>query len=122
MSRRLVVGWVLTIVLGMLFLASAVAKFVRPQSLVESFTRWGLIHVLTPIAVGETLCATLFLMPRTHSLGVLLLSAYLGAATATHLSHNEPPIVPVGVLVLLWLTGWLRNPKLLGELIPERIP
>ena len=120
MSRlRVRVGQGLTLLLGLAFLASAAGKFARPEGLVESFTRWGLIDVLTPIAVGETLCAVLFLIPRTQSLGVLFLSAYLGAATMTHLSHNEPYAVPIVVLALLWLTGWLRNPKLLGDLIPE---
>ena len=64
------------------------------------------------IGIGEIVSAVLFLMPRTSSLGVLLLSAHMGGAIVTHMSNDESYIVPSVVLVLVWVAQYLRYPEL----------
>ena len=64
------------------------------------------------IATLEILSAGLFLMPRTRSIGLLLVSAYLGGAIATHMGHDEPVYQPAFVLVLFWMGAWLRHPEM----------
>jgi len=43
------------------------------------------------IAMLEADGAILFMIPRTRALGLLLVSAYLGGAIATHLGHSQSP-------------------------------
>jgi DoxX-like family len=110
---RRIAGWVLTVLLTALFTGSAVAKLLGPADLVEMLQKWGLGDQRILIGVGELTSALLFLIPRTHSLGVLLLSAYMGGAIVTHMQHGESYVIPSVILVLIWVTGFLRHSELL---------
>jgi len=55
----------------------------------------------------------LFLVRSTRAIGLLLVSAYLGGAIATHIQHGQAPSQPVFVLSLLWLGASLRHPGIL---------
>jgi hypothetical protein len=63
----------------------------------------------------------LYLIPPTAVLGALLLTGYLGGATATHLRVGQAPTAAVVVGVLVWLGLWLREPRL-RVLLPLRRP
>lgn len=110
---RRIAGWVLTGLLTVLYVASASFKFSGAAPIVEAFEKWGLRDQRILIGVGELVSALLFLIPRTHSLGVLLLSAYMGGAIVTHMQHGEPYLFQSVILVLIWVTGFLRHPELL---------
>lgn len=111
-GRRLA-AWILTVLITLMFVGSAVAKIVGVQAVAEGFEKWGLKDKLLLIGVGELVSALLFLIPRTSSLGLLLLSAYLGGAIVTHMQHGEPYIIPAGLLLLVWLAGYLRHSEVL---------
>jgi hypothetical protein len=57
----------------------------------------------------------LFLIPATRSLGLPLISAYLGGAIAAHLGYGQQlaAIRPAILLGILWLGAWLRHPEIL---------
>jgi hypothetical protein len=110
---RRIAGWVLTALLTALFAMTAVFKLMGAAPVVEGFEKWGLGDHRILIGVGELVSALLFLIPRTHSLGVLLLSAYMGGAIVTHMQHGEPYVFQSVILVLIWVTGYLRHPELL---------
>jgi hypothetical protein len=110
---RRIVGWVLTGLLTALFLGSAYLKLSRAPQVVEMMQMWGLGDQLLLIGIGELTSALLFLIPRTHSFGVLLLSAYMGGAIVTHMQHGESYVIPSVILVLIWVTGFLRHSELL---------
>jgi hypothetical protein len=112
-QKRRIAAWVLTSLLAALFSFSAAAKLVAAQPMVELFGKVGLRDQLLLIGVGELVSALLFLIPRTTSLGLLLLSAHLGGAIATHMQHGEPYIVPSVLLLLVWVAGYLRHPEVL---------
>jgi len=52
-------------------------------------------------------------------LGAILLSAYLGGATATHVRAGKPFYFPIVFGVLVWAGLFLRDDRL-GELVPLR--
>jgi hypothetical protein len=79
----------------------------------EVFRKWGLENHVLLIGTGEVVSALLFVIPRTHSLGVLLLSAYMGGAIVTHMQHGEAYISQSVILAVIWITGYLRHPELL---------
>jgi DoxX-like family len=112
-KARTIAGWVLTVLLGALFLFTAALKFTKGKDVVEGFAKLGLADQIPLIASGEAISAILFLVPITHPLGVLLLSSYMGGAILAHMSHNEPYVGPAVILVLIWTAGFLRRPCLL---------
>jgi hypothetical protein len=118
---RRIAGWILTTLLGLLFLVSAAAKFAAPPEVVEGFAKFGLQNERLLIATGELASALLFLIPVTHSLGVLLLSGYMGGAIVTHMQHGEPYVSQSVILLLIWVAGFLRYPTLLQSFRREPI-
>ena len=114
-KMRKIAGWVLSGLLGALFLVSATAKFMKPKEVVETFEKLGLTNQATLIATGEAVSAILFLIPITHPIGVLLLSSYMGGAILAHMSHGEPYVSQSVILLLIWLAGFLRRPCLLVD-------
>lgn len=65
------------------------------------------------IAIGEIVSSLLFLIPKTNKIGLLLLSSYMGGAIIIHMTGGMSIILPSVVLILVWITGFLRNPELL---------
>lgn len=112
-KARRVVAWILTTLITLLFVSSAVFKFLAPPQIVEAFGKWGLGDRVLLIGVGELVSGLLFFIPRTNSLGVLLLSAYMGGAIVTHMQHGEPYYAQSVLLLLIWIAGYLRHPELL---------
>ena len=114
MSRgRRIAGWVMTGLLTALFVGSAIGKLTRAAPVVEMFQKWGLGNEVLLIGGGELTSALLFVIPRTHSLGVLLLSGYMGGAIVTHMQHGESYVAQSIILLLIWVAGYLRYPQLL---------
>lgn len=108
-------------VLGLL--ASASMKFARPGFVVEGMVKHGYPEsMLGGLGIVELACTVLYLIPQTSVLGAILLTGYLGGATATHVRVGEISqafLGPVLFGVLVWLGLFLRDPRL-RALIPLR--
>jgi hypothetical protein len=77
-------------------------------------------HLATPIGVVLLACTLLYAVPRTAVLGAILLTAYLGGATATHVRVEDPSFAFAVVFgVLVWAGLYLREPRL-RALLPLR--
>jgi hypothetical protein len=108
---RFRVGIALIYLLSFVLVGSAVAKFfpkVGSQMAAIGFEGTKLI-LIAALEVGSGI---LFAYPRTRSFGLLMVSAYLGGAIATHVGHNLPLFQPAIVLALFWLATWLRHPEM----------
>ena len=113
-SVRFRVGTILIYFLSLVLVGSAAVKFAQVPKIVSHFAMLGFEgSKLLLIAGLEVASAILFALPRTRALGLLLVSAYLGGAIATHLGRNEPPFQPAFVLALFWLATLLRHPEVL---------
>jgi len=111
-KTRRVTGNIL-IVLGTLILfASAGGKVSGAAKFVEGLNAFGYQGKITTLAVIEVVCALLYLIPITRSLGLLMVSSYLGGAIATHWSHGETPVPPAMILAVLWSGACLRHPEM----------
>jgi hypothetical protein len=113
-ARRLA-AWILIGLLSLIFIGSAVFKLSQGKEAVEGFAKLNMTSWLVIIGVGELVSALLFLIPKTHSAGVLLLSSYMGGAIIVHMVQQESVVAPSVILVLIWIAGWLRNPMLLAS-------
>src|SRR5437016_455142 len=112
---RKITGWILTGLLGALFVMAASMKLIWGDAVAANFAKYGLDNKQMLIGAGELISAILFLIPKTSSLGVLLLSAHMGGAIATHMEHGEPYFFQSVILVLVWIANWLRNPEMLAS-------
>ena len=81
----------------------------------EALVRYGLGEQARLIGAGALLTALLLLIPRTSSLGILLVSAFWGGAICIHMAHGEPYLFQAVALVLSWAGAYLRNPAARGN-------
>jgi hypothetical protein len=95
-------------------LMSAGMKFMAPPDFMKQFEgHLGFPAAMaSPIGIVELLCTLLYIVPQTSVLGAILLTGYLGGATAAHVRLNEQFISPIILGVILWGGLWLRNPSL----------
>lgn len=108
-----IAGWILPGLLTALFCASALAKLTGAEPIRESFETFGLSDMAIVIGVGELISALLYLIPRTSSLGVLLLSSHMGGAICIHMAHGELYIFQSIILILVWVGYYVRHPELM---------
>ena len=113
-----ITGWVLTIVLGLLFTMSAFMKLTGNEEALAQASSMGIDAATYQfIGVVEILSLLLFIMPRTGVIGTLLLVAYMGGAIVTHLQHQQPIAMAVTIQILLWITAFVRFPELKQRLL-----
>lgn len=116
-----ITGWVLTICLALLFTMSAYMKITQNETALALASSIG-FDAITYQVIGfvEIISLALFLIPRTAIAGTLMLVAYMGGAIATHLQHQQPIAMAVGVQILLWVTAFIRFPELKQRLLSAK--
>jgi hypothetical protein len=113
-------GRVLSALPALLLIFSAALKLARPEWAMKGFVEAGFPERLSvPLGVVELTCTLIYLIPQTSVLGAILLTGYLGGATATTVRIGQPWVMPVLVGVVVWLGLFLREPRL-RELAPLR--
>ena len=114
-----VFGWVLSLAPALMMVMSATMKLAKLPQAMEGFKQLGYAeHLARPIGVVELCCAVIYLFPRTGVLGAILVTGYLGGATATHVRAEQPVFfAPVLLGVVAWLGLYLRDRRV-RELIP----
>lgn len=118
--RLLWAGYVMSALPVLMLLFSSILKLVRPASVVEGFAHLGYDEsVALGLGLIELLSTIFYVIPRTAVLGAILLTGYLGGATATHLRIGEPFHMAVLLGVLVWGGLYLRDERL-RQLIPLR--
>ncbi len=106
-------GRVISGLVGLAFLASAVGKFIGGAGLEEGFDHLGLpMEIQYPLAILELVIAMIYLVPQTAVLGAILLTGYIGGAICTHWRVGDVFIVQVIIGVLVWLGIFLRDRRL----------
>jgi hypothetical protein len=119
-KARLWTGYVLSAIPVLMLLMSATMKLIQHPKAIEGMPHLGYPgHLLTPLGILELTCTILYVIPQTSVFGAILLTGYLGGATATHVRIGEPWFIPVGLGILVWLGLWLRDSRL-QDLAPLR--
>jgi uncharacterized membrane protein YphA (DoxX/SURF4 family) len=114
-------GRVVSALPALILIFSGVLKLTKPPAVVQGFNKFGYPErLLLPLGIVEIGCTVVYLIPRTSVLGAILMTGYLGGATATHVRMSDPSfIMPVLAGVLVWL-GLLLREQGLRPLIPFR--
>lgn len=119
-KKTLWAGYVLAAIPVLLLLMSGVMKVMQLPMATEGFVHLGYPeHVALPIGIVELVCTVLYVIPRTSVVGAILLTGYLGGATATHVRVGEPFHMAVLLGVMLWGSLYLRDERI-RALIPLR--
>lgn len=111
--------WAGVIITGLVivFLAfDGVTKILKVAPVVEASRKLGIAPDLL-FSIGFVLltCTTIYAIPHTAILGAILLTAYLGGATAIHVGARSgafPIAFSIAFGVLVWVGLVLRDPRL----------
>jgi hypothetical protein len=92
-------------------------KLFKPAFVVEATTNKLGYPESTIVAIGVALltCTVLYIIPRTSTLGAILLTGYLGGAVASNVRAGTGwfnALFPVAIAVVAWLGLWLREERL----------
>lgn len=120
-KKMLWLGYTLSALPVLLLLISGVMKLLKPASVVEGFVHLGYTEsVALGIGIVELLCTILYLIQRTSVLGAILLTGYLGGATASHVRVGESFLAAIVLGVLVWGGLYLRNERVRALLPLQR--
>jgi hypothetical protein len=114
-------GRVLSALPVLLLLLSAMMKLMKPPAVVQGFAHYGYPeNLMVPIGVLELACTVIYAIPRTATLGAILMTAYLGGATATNVRVGDLSWITTVILgVLVWAGLYARETRL-RVLLPLR--
>jgi uncharacterized membrane protein YphA (DoxX/SURF4 family) len=119
-KKKLWTGRIISALAVLMLVFSGVMKLLKPAAVVEEFARLGYPESLAvSIGILEILCAVVYIIPRTSILGAILLTGYLGGATATHVRIGDPFFIPIVLGIFIWVGLFLRDGRL-QALIPLR--
>ncbi|WP_295559870.1 DoxX family protein [uncultured Hyphomicrobium sp.] len=95
-------------------LVDAAVNLFAPHLLAGVQAEVGFPPDLSPLLGGIMLvCAVLFAIPRTATIGAILITAFAGGAICTHLRIGEigspPQLFAIILAVIAWLSLWLRD-------------
>jgi len=115
--------WTGRIISGLVILfmiVDSVGKVMKFAPYLEGTVRVGYpASLVVPLGIVLLICTVVYAIPITSVLGAILLTGYLGGATATHVRVGQPFWFPVMMGVLLWAALFLREERL-RALIPLR--
>ena len=118
--RRLVTGWVISVVVSLLFVFSGVMKLRGGPDLDQGMQHLQLRPEMTlPLGILELSCIVVYLVSPTAVLGAVLMTGYLGGAMLTHWRVGDVFFLHVVIGLLIWLGIYLREPRL-AALLPIR--
>ena len=114
-SRKMI--WAGRIVSGLTVLMlwfSGIMKVMKLAAVVQGFAHYGYPErLLLLIGFLEIASTVVYVIPRTTVFGAILMSGYLGGATASNVRIGDPSFVVTVILgILVWLGLYLRDQRL----------
>lgn len=114
-------GRILSGVVALFLLVDGGLRVIGFAPYVEGLTKFGYAaRLATPIGLSLLVPTILYLIPRTAVFGAILITGYLGGATATQVRAGDPWFLfPVAMGAMGWLGLWLRDREL-QRVVPLR--
>lgn len=108
---QVVLGWVICVLLALVFLMAGGMKLLSKPALVQEFEQIGLGQWFRYFTGAlEVTGAVCLLIPKLSRWGALLLAAVMIGAIIAHLTVlHSPPSLPIALLFLAALAVWLRR-------------
>ncbi len=117
-----IIGWICVLLVAAMNIMAAVMKFVpvAPGSEGELMQqKLGTVGLEHGLGILEGIIVILYLIPRTSTVGFVLMVGYMGGVLATMLTHGLTHMESIPVYVvfaLLTIGAYFRNPELLSRL------
>jgi hypothetical protein len=112
-NTRLWTARILGTLVVLFLLVDGAGKVMRLAPYVEGTAKVGYpAGSLVPLGLVLLASTALYAIRRTAVLGAILLTGYLGGATATHVHMGQPFLVPVVFGVIVWGCLYLRDARL----------
>lgn len=107
----------LTALVVLFLVADAAVSILAPHLLADAQAQVGFPADLSAMLGGiMLLCALLFAIPRTATVGAILITAFAGGAICTHLRVGEigspPQFIAMALAAVAWLSLTLRDANL----------
>jgi hypothetical protein len=119
-TKLLWTGRIISGIIVLFLLSGSIYGIINAAKLAPQSAKYGYPEgSMLKIQITCIICALIYAFPRTAVLGAILLTGYLGGATATHVRVGEPFVIPILVAVLVWAGIFLRDERL-RALIPLR--
>ena len=102
----------LSILMALFLVLDGTMKLFRVPAAMDATEKLGYPESVVPrLGVLLLICTLLYLIPRTSTLGAILLTAYLGGAVASHLRLGamSQAAFAASVGALIWVGAWLRG-------------
>jgi DoxX-like family len=120
-KARLWTGRVIIGICTLFLLFDAITKVFRERHTIEACSTLGWPpETIQPLGFVLLICTILYVIPRTAVLGAILLTAWLGGATAVQVRIGYPVYFSVVFGILVWLGLWLRDARLSWHLPTRR--
>ena len=112
-------GLILSGLVSLFLLVDGGARLAGFAPYVEGLSKFGYSPALAPwIGLSLLVATILYIVPQTSVLGAILVTGYLGGATATQVRVGDPWFLfPVAMGVLAWAGLWCRNLRI-RDLLP----
>ncbi|UPA22930.1 hypothetical protein K8942_01820 [Candidatus Peribacteria bacterium] len=121
-----IVGWICVSLVAALTIFSAIMEFVplTDPAMIDFATRLGVIDIAYQLGIAKLILVTLYIIPRTSTVGFVLMVGYFGGALATNITHGfmfaeYAPLVVA--MVVMTIGAYFRNPELLYRLQGKKI-
>ena len=122
-KKMLWAGRIITALAVLFLLFDGVTKVMKVTPVLQASAKLRYPESLIPvIGIILLVCTALYVIPRTSILGAILLTGYLGGATASQVRVGNPlfeTLFPVIFGVLIWAGIFLRDDRL-WALVPLR--
>jgi hypothetical protein len=120
-KKMLWAGCILSALPALLLIFSGALKLLKLPAVVEGFAHYGYSEdLIVTLGILEIGCTLVYAIPRTAILGAILMTGYLGGASATNVRVGDPSFILTVLLgVLAWAGLYLRDERL-RALIPLR--
>ena len=109
------VGRVMSGLVSLFLLWDGGMKLVKPPFVVQATIQLGYPEsAIFGIGVTLLVCTLLYIVPRTSTLGAVLLTGYLGGAVASNVRAGMPVFIvifPLFIAALLWGGLWFRDTR-----------
>jgi hypothetical protein len=114
-------GAILTGVVVLFLAFDGISKVLRVQPVMKASQQLGQpANTIVPIGIVLLACTVIYVIPQTAVLGAILLTAYLGGATAMQVRAEGgtfPVVFSIMTGVLAWAGLLLREPRLLWTIL-----
>lgn len=121
-SRKMLwTGRVISALPVLMLLFAGSMKLMKSAAVLQGFVQYGYPdRTIVVIGILEVACTVVYLIPRLSVLGAILMTAFLGGATASNVRIGNPVWAVTVVLgLLVWAGLYLRDARV-RALIPLR--